>query len=449
MERWGREPVREVLRATLREERERLGDAGERAVPGDAVLATAHDRLEAERSRSLRRVLNGTGVVLHTNLGRAPLSTEALSAVVETGRGYASLEVDLASGRRGDRQAHCESRIASLTGSEAALVVNNAAAALVLVVHGLARGRRVVVSRGELVEIGGSFRLPEMITAAGGVLAEVGTTNRTCLEDYARAIQESDAGLLLKVHPSNFRIEGFTRETALGDLVRLGARCGVPVVHDLGSGLLLADLVPGLPPEPTPASSVRAGADLILWSGDKLLGGPQAGILHGRREPIEILRRASLLRALRPGRTILAALEATLELYERPDRAADEIPALRMLRASPAAIERRARGAHARLPERSRDRVGVVALTSLVGGGACPGTELPSAGWRVEGPAAELEARCRSACPPLLGRVDGGDFVLDFRTLEDEDAVEAAEVLGHVLEPEASGEKGAASGPVA
>ena len=319
VEEWGRAAFAEALRSVLDRARDRLrgGESGPAATLPEALadpLAAARSLLRHRSRPGLRRVLNGTGVVLHTNLGRAPLAREALDALVSVGLGYSNLEFDLSTGSRGSRDSHCVERLRRLTGSEDALVVNNTAAALVLAVSSLSRGRQVVVSRGELVEIGGSFRLPALVSAAGGILVEVGTTNRTRASDFREALGP-ETGMLLKVHPSNFRIEGFTEEVGLADLVALGRGAGVPVVHDLGSGLLDLALAPQLPPEPVPAGSVQAGADLVLWSGDKLLGGPQAGIIHGRAEWVSRLRRSPLLRALRVDKLTLAALEATLILH--------------------------------------------------------------------------------------------------------------------------------------
>ncbi|MDT8435117.1 MAG: L-seryl-tRNA(Sec) selenium transferase, partial [Gemmatimonadota bacterium] len=398
----------------------------------DAVLAGARARLERAARPGLRRVLNGTGVVLHTNLGRAPLGPDALERIRATGGGYVNLEYRLDAGTRGDRHDHCRDLLRSLTGSEDALVVNNTAAAVALTVAALAPGREVVVARGELVEIGGSFRLPEIVAAAGGTLREVGTTNRTRIADY-RAATGPRTGLYLKVHPSNFRIEGFTQDASLVDLVALGRETGVLVAHDLGSGLLLPAAGGETADAPSPASSRAAGADLTMWSGDKLLGGPQAGILHGSAAAVTRLRAHPLLRALRVGRLTLAALEATLQLYLDPRRARARIPALAALEESVESVRERAEALRRALPEDVRRRAAVADLAALPGAGSLPGREIPSAGLRISGPATRLEAACRAATPPLIGRIRDGAFCVDARTLRGEDAALAAEVLARAL----------------
>lgn len=449
--RWGREVVAGALRRAVDAERGRL--APPEGGPGDSggepseeelrrrVLEEARRRLEEAARPSLRPLLNGTGVVLHTNLGRAPLDPEALRTVREVAGGYSNLEYHLEEGSRGSRYAHCADLLAELAGTESALVVNNNAAAVALAVHGLARDREVVVARGELVEIGGSFRLPEVVEAAGGGLREVGTTNRTRPEDYGRAL-DAETGMILKVHPSNYRVEGFTQEAELGDLVRLGERAGVPVVHDLGSGLLRPELMEAYPAEPTPSESAEAGVDLATWSGDKLLGGPQAGILTGRGETVDRLRDDPLLRALRVDKMTLAALEATLRRYRTGEGA--ELPALRALREPRDAVERRAREALEAVEAPAGARVSVAETTARVGGGAYPEHPVPSAGWRVEGISAEAVASaCRREDPPLVGRVSGGAFWVDVRTLLPGQERTAARVLSRALrsaaEPEDDG----------
>lgn len=435
--RWGRPAVTDALRIVVDEFREelRVGTRQIRQVREAEILAAAEGYLTRLDIPGLRPVLNGTGVVLHTNLGRAPLPQAALTRLLSVGRGYCNLEFDVASGERGDRYEHCSTWIRRLTGSEDALVVNNTAAAIALVVNRLADRKQVIVARGELVEIGGSFRLPELIRASGGILVEVGSTNRTRAEDYRAAIGPQ-TGLLLKVHPSNYRIEGFTEQTELADLVRVGEEASIPVAHDLGSGLLMPGLAPLLPAEPTPGESASAGADLVMWSGDKLLGGPQAGVVHGRKKWIARLRQSPMLRAFRVDKLTLAALEATLQLYANPDRAAAEIPALARLAEPAGSVRARAERLLQRLEPSMRDRVQVVDLMSLVGGGTFPGVELPSAGWRIDGPYGRVEEACRSAIPPLIGRIEADSFVVDFRTLSPGDDDEAAAVLiRHVLAP--------------
>ena len=433
VERWGHEPVREALRAALAAERSRLHEeaSGEPA-DTEALLATARARIARAVRPSLRRALNGTGVVLHTNLGRAPLAAEARAAL-DLSLGYSNLEFDLASGSRGSRYDHCTKLLCRLTGAEAALVVNNNAAAVSLSVNELALDREVIVSRGELVEIGGSFRIPDVVRRSGAHLVEVGTTNRTRREDYANAVG-ARTGAILKVHPSNYRLEGFVSTVSPEQLVELGRDRGIPVIHDVGSGLLHRDLLPGFPEEPSVREAVATGVDLVTWSGDKLFGGPQAGLLLGSRETISRLRRNPLLRAFRVDKMTLCSLEATLLLYRDPEVAAAEIPVLRMLREPARSVRERARRCLRHLPESVSARVRVEAMESLVGGGSYPGHRIQSSGWVVGAahPNA-IERACREADPPLLGRVEDNGFRLDFRTLTAEEGREAAGILGAAL----------------
>ena len=377
------------------------------------------ERLRVSATPSLRSVINGTGVILHTNLGRAPLADSALDAMASVARGYANLEYDLEAGSRGSRYDHCTDLLRELTGAEGALVSNNGAAALVLALRTMAFGRAVLVSRGELVEIGGGFRIPEILERAGATLSEVGSTNRTRLEDYRAGAAKSDPALILKVHRSNFRITGFTEEASLRELVGLGAELGVPVVYDLGSGLLADPERLGLPREPGPAESLAVGADILAFSGDKLLGGPQAGILLGKAEWVDQMRKNPWCRAVRVDKTALAGLEATLQLYRDPETALREIPVLAMLSTSLEVLRERAETMAA-----SISGAGVVAevieTTSVVGGGTYPGVELESCGVRVDSKeegADPLAARLRGACVPLVGRVEDGAFWIDLRTV--------------------------------
>ena len=377
------------------------------------------ERLRVSATPSLRSVINGTGVILHTNLGRAPLADSALDAMASVARGYANLEYDLEAGSRGSRYDHCTDLLRELTGAGGALLSNNGAAALVLALRTMAFGRAVLVSRGELVEIGGGFRIPEILESAGATLSEVGSTNRTRLEDYRAGAAKSDPALILKVHRSNFRITGFTEEASLGELVGLGAELGVPVVYDLGSGLLADPERLGLPREPGPAESLAVGADILAFSGDKLLGGPQAGILLGKAEWVDQMRKNPWCRAVRVDKTALAGLEATLQLYRDPETALREIPVLAMLSTSLEVLRERAETMAA-----SISGAGVVAevieTTSVVGGGTYPGVELESCGVRVDSKeegADPLAARLRGACVPLVGRVEDGAFWIDLRTV--------------------------------
>lgn len=439
--RWGREPVRSALRAASDQIRTSLSGAADESAPSESVeirervLAIAHGALQSEARRSLRRVLNGTGVVLHTNLGRAPLSPAAAGAVHEIVTGFSNLEYDLDSGERGSRHVHCAALVAELTGSEDALIVNNNAAAVALAVNELALGRDVVVSRGELVEIGGSFRLPDVVERSGGRLRAVGTTNRTRLEDYRRAL-DSDTGMILKVHPSNYRIEGFVDTVALEELVSLGRDAGVPLVHDLGSGLLYGTHAVRLGvDEPGAVRSVDAGADLVTWSGDKLLGGPQAGIVHGSSGLVARLRANPLARAFRVDKMTLAALESTLQDYRDPERALEQIPVLRTIAETADSVAARVADALSAAPETLRRSAEVREMSSVVGGGSLPGTELRSCGLAVPGFRPQhLDDACRSGKPPLVGRIERDTFMVDFRTLAPGEESTAVAVLAGAIE---------------
>jgi L-seryl-tRNA(Ser) seleniumtransferase len=388
------------------------------------------ERLEAAEVPSLRPVINATGVILHTNLGRAPLAASALDAMARAGRGYASLEYDLEEGARGSRYVHCADLLCELTGAEAALVVNNNAAALVLALNTVAPGRAVLVSRGELVEIGGSFRVPEILERSGAHLREVGSTNRTRAEDYRRAL-DGDVGAVLKVHRSNFRMTGFTEEATVAELSALARDAGVPLLHDLGSGLLLDPARLGLAGEPRPTESLAQGADVVGFSGDKLLGGPQAGILLGRADLVERMKKNPLCRALRVDKVTLAGLEATLRLYRDPERALTEIPTLALLARPLDALEERARALATWLAGRGAD-VDAAPAVGRVGGGTCPDVELPSWSARISAAgtsAGELARRLRGAAVPVVARVEDDRLVVDLRTVfDDED-----EALGRAL----------------
>jgi L-seryl-tRNA(Ser) seleniumtransferase len=371
------------------------------------------DRLEAA---SLRRIINATGVVLHTNLGRAPLAQEALDAMLRVAGGYSNLEYDLQAGVRGSRYDHCRALLCELTGAADALVVNNNAAALVLSLNTIAAGREVLVSRGELVEIGGSFRVPEIMERSGARMCEVGATNRVHRADYAQAVG-SDSAAILKVHPSNFRITGFTADVDLAELSEIARSNSIPLIHDLGSGLLFDLESHGFPHEPGPRESLAAGADLVTLSGDKLLGGPQAGIIIGNSDLIGALRKNPLCRALRVDKLTLAALEATLRLYRDPETARMRIPTLRMLTLTLAELQVRARVLADRLSAgglavQPRD------TEALVGGGAFPEHRLPSAGIAVRAASIDaLDQRLRGHDPAVIGRIADGDLILDLRTV--------------------------------
>ena len=387
--------------------------------PGD-LQARLADELGAARTPRLRQALNATGVIVHTNLGRAPLAEAALERVREVGRGYSNLEYDLRAGTRGSRQDHVAGILRRLTGSEAALVVNNNAAAVLLALAALAEGRDVLVSRGELIEIGDGFRIPDVLARSGAHLVEVGTTNRTRAADYEQAIGPETA-VLLRVHQSNFRLVGFTELPSVADLAKVAQRHGLPLVDDLGSGALRPSNTVLLSEEPSVRESLDAGADLVCFSGDKLLGGPQAGIVVGRAELVERLRRHPLQRAVRADKLTLAALEGTLALYLDPERAFAEIPVLRMAAEPADAVKARA--------ERLSELVGgeVEETVARIGGGALPLAALPSFACAVE---EELAGPLRSGEPPVIGVIRDGRLLLDCRTLTDPEAEEVAAAVG-------------------
>ncbi len=398
----------DAARRVLEQAREEIRAGAE---PGDLTLRV-REELDRARSPRLRRVINATGVIVHTNLGRAPLAAEAIARVEEVARGYSNLEYDLSSGARGSRQDHVADILRRLTGAEAALVVNNNAAAVLLALAALAEGREVLVSRGELIEIGDGFRIPDVLARSGARLCEVGTTNRTRAADYERAIVD-DTALILRVHQSNFRVVGFTELPSLPELASVARRHELPLVDDLGSGVLVE-----LADEPSAKESLAAGADLVTFSGDKLLGGPQAGIVVGRADLVERLRRHPLQRALRADKLTLAALEGTLALYlDAPER----IPVLRMLRDD---------GVRARAERlASVTRGAVEESVARVGGGALPLAEVPSFACALE---EELATPLRSADPPVVGIVRAGKLLLDCRTIADDEVDEVARAVESV-----------------
>ena len=399
-ETYGRTPVLEAARAALDEARKQIRAGAD--PPEIAELVRA--RLEQLLEPRLRRVINATGVVVHTNLGRAPLAAAALERVNAIGSGYSNLEFELGDGTRGSRQDHVSGHLRDLAGAEAALVVNNNAAALLLTLAALAEGREVIASRGELVEIGDGFRIPDVLARSGARLVEVGATNRTRVGDYAAAIGDA-TGALLRVHPSNFRILGFTERAVLSELAELAREAEVPLVDDLGSG----SFVP-LPDEPTVRDSLDGGADLVTFSGDKLLGGPQAGIVCGRAELVEKLRRHPLHRALRADKLTLAALEGTLALYRMPERARREVPVVRMLLEPAATVRERAVWL-------ARETGGSLEQTlARAGGGALPLAELESYACALDD---GLAGPLRNGDPPVVGIVRDGQLLLDCRTLSD------------------------------
>ena len=421
-ERYGRRLVTDTAREIIAERR----SAGKPA-SANAIVAACGDRLAAVMRPSQRRVFNLTGTVLHTNLGRAPLPEEAVAAAAEAMRAPSTLEYELETGRRGERDDHIAGWLTRLTGAEAALAVNNNAGALLLALNALAAGREAIVSRGELIEIGGSFRLPDIMERAGARLREVGTTNRTHLRDFEAAIGP-DTALILKVHTSNYQIQGFTASVPAAQLAGLAHEHALPLVEDLGSGTL-ADLEDwGLPHEPTVTEALQAGADLVTFSGDKLLGGPQAGFVVGRADLVAALAKNPLKRALRLDKIRLAALEAVLRLYADPDRLAERLPALRLLARPRVEIEALARRIEPALAK-ALDGIATVSridTKSQIGSGALPVSLLPSAGLALapldrSGAVAEkLARRLRMLPVPVIGRIEGGRVVLDLRCLEDE-----------------------------
>ena len=402
-------------------------------VAAEGLLADVEKEMAQTARPSLRRVINATGVVLHTNLGRAPLAPEALKHIAEIAGGYSNLEFDLTFGERGSRYEHVEKILCQMTGAESALVVNNNAGAVFLALNSLAEGKEVIVSRGQLVEIGGSFRIPDVMKKSGAVLVEVGTTNRTHLEDYERAIHERTA-LLLKVHTSNFRILGFTAEVSLKDLVALGRAKGLPVLEDLGSGCLL-DLSPyGIAKEPTVQEALTAGVDLVTFSGDKLLGGPQAGIILGRKQYLDLIGKNPLSRALRIDKLTLAGLEFTLRVYGNQAEAAAGIPVLRMLTCPLDRLERRAKRLYRQWKGKidSFCQVKIKEEFSQVGGGALPLQRLPT--WvmalrPLSTTAARMEKRLRESHPPVIARVQEGEILLDLRTVAEGEEKELLDIL--------------------
>lgn len=419
LDRYARARVVDAARETVAEIRERIGrgDGPTDPMAPSAYAALVEGRLRASDVPSLRPVINATGVVLHTNLGRAPLAESAIAAMVSAAREYSNLEYDLEVGARGSRYTHCVSLLTELTGAEDALVVNNAAAALVLALTTLAAGSGVVVSRGELVEIGGGFRIPEILERSGARLVEVGSTNRTRVPDYRSALEAGGVSALLKVHRSNFRITGFTEEASIADLAALAAEHDAPLLHDLGSGLFVEAARLGLPEEPRPHESLRAGTSIVAFSGDKLLGGPQAGILLGRADLVTRLRKDPMCRALRVDKGTLAALEATLRIYREPERALEEIPTLRMLRVRPPELGARARALASALSTAGIE-CAVTESAAAVGGGTFPDVELPSYAVELRSDRVEDLARAlRSGAPAVVGRVVDDAMVLDLRTV--------------------------------
>ncbi len=431
-------PRRYVLKAVrdgLEALRRQIIKGGEPPCDPASVSAGIESLIKEYVAPSLRGAINATGVVLHTNLGRAPLPGAALENVIRIAKGYSNLEYDIAKGQRGKRHAHLRRLITDITGAGDATVVNNNAAAVMLALSTLARGRQVIVSRGELVEIGGSFRIPDVMAQSGAVLMEVGTTNKTHLRDYERAIGP-DTALILKVHQSNYRITGFTSEVSVEELVALGARYRLPVMYDLGSGCLFDLRARGIGAEPVVSEVVQTGVDLVTFSGDKLLGGPQAGIAAGKTEVIGKMNENPLARALRIDKMTLAALEAVFFAYADPEKAAGEIPVLRMLLEKPETICERA-GRLASATRTGADvSVEVVADSSEAGGGSLPGVKLATFAVSIRSGRLtpnRIEEGLRLGSPPIIARIKEDMLLLDARTIADEEVPAVAARLSELL----------------
>ncbi len=401
------------------------------------LISKIHEQLDCSQQAHLIPVINATGVIIHTNLGRSPLAAAAMEQIFKVAVHYSNLEYTLAAGKRGSRHDHLEYLLTELTGAEAALVVNNNAGAVFLTLNTIARGREVIVSRGQLVEIGGSFRMPDVMRASGAILREVGATNKTHLFDYENAIS-SETAMLLKVHTSNYRILGFTKEVSLAEMVPLGKKYNVPVVEDLGSGCFLDLSRYGIDKEPTVTEALQTGADLVLFSGDKLLGGPQAGLAIGNKDWIDKLKRNPLTRALRPDKLTLAGLEATLRLYRDEEEAIQAIPTLRMITQPLALVKRRAQNLARRLRRgiSPDNQIAIVPTVARVGGGSLPQTELPSCAISVTSPnwpPHKLDEALRAANPPVIARLEHQTLLLDVRTLLPEDGSILISVLTGIL----------------
>lgn len=431
-----KQAVREQLE-TLRQNILAGKKVEERDLSEKKLIAVILKQLQSKESPNFKRVINATGVVIHTNLGRSILPDCARKLLVEVGTRYSNLEFDLTSGQRGSRFSHVEQLLCDLTGAEAALVVNNNAAAVLLVLDTLAHGREVIVSRGQLVEIGGSFRIPEVMAKSGAKMVEVGATNRTHLKDYEGAISE-ETSMLLKVHASNFKMVGFTKEVSTEDLVELAGRNKLLVMEDLGSGCLIDLSMYGLRKEPTVQETVKAGVDVITFSGDKLLGGPQAGLIVGKRKIIESIKRNQLSRALRIDKFTLAALETVLRLYYDHDTVVANIPTLAMLSATTETMGRRAQRLARRIKKGlvGKCTISVKVTGSRVGGGALPEEELESRAVVLEPldrSVNELEKGLRLSRLPIIGRIEENRYILDMRTVGDDEVPLIAAILGQVF----------------
>jgi L-seryl-tRNA(Ser) seleniumtransferase len=417
--------VREALKKG-----ENIGDSRDALTA--CVIQKVQEALAHQLAPKLKRVVNGTGIILHTNLGRAPLAEEAIAQIVEVAGRYSNIEINLETGSRGSRIDLVESLLCQLTGAQAAAVVNNNAAAVLLALNTLAQGKEAIVSRGELVEIGGSFRIPDIMGRSGAAMVEVGTTNRTHLVDFEEAVGDN-TGVMLVVHPSNYKVLGFTAAVALEDLVALAQKKGVATLHDLGGGVLVDLREYGLPYEPLVSDSVRAGVDVVTFSGDKVLGGPQCGILVGKKAAIEQIRKNPLMRALRCDKLTYAALEATLKLFLNPGRLRTAHPTLRMLTASVSVLKSRGQQLVKQLAGISGIQVELVDAKSQTGSGALPLEEIPSVAVAIACSRVDaLAAQLRNNNPPIVGYVRDDRFLLDMRTLWPDDLDTVAEAFQNI-----------------
>lgn len=424
---YGRPATLETLRSALAKARDAIHAGRESLVTPGELLSSAEAQLGVLSAPTLRPVINATGVILHTNLGRSPLSVAARQAVAEAARNYSTLEFDLESGKRGSRSVHAQKLLTQITGTEGATVVNNNAAGVLLTLTALTQGREVIISRGQLVEIGGSFRIPDVMAQSGAKLLEVGATNRTHLRDYVGAITEQTAAIMV-AHHSNFKIVGFTAEPKLAELGALARERGILLLHDLGSGTLLETADYGLAHEPTVQESLAAGTDVACFSGDKLLGGPQAGIIVGRGELVERIKKHPLARAVRPDKLCLAGLAATL-LHYLKDEATREIPIWQMIAARPDDLKRIARRWARRLRQ-AEISTRVIAGESAIGGGSLPGATLPTWLVAIHHPRPDaLAARLRAAETPIIGRIEDDQLLLDPRTVLPEQEKRLVEIL--------------------
>lgn len=420
-----RQLVVDAIREVLEDIRKSIIKKTNMIEPSPQVLSPLIQHTLWHKFSGTEHAINATGIILHTGLGRSPLADAASKQLQEITKGFCTIEIEKSTGKRGIRYHTIEQLICMITGAESALVVNNNAAAVLLTLDTLARGKEVVISRAHLVEIGGSFRMPDVMARSGAILAEVGTTNKTYLTDYSNAITER-TGLLLKVHQSNFKIVGFTETVDVNDLVSLGKERNIPVIYDLGSGSLIDLRKFGLPHEPTVQESIKAGADVVTFSTDKLLGGPQGGIIAGKKQWIDLVKKNPLTRALRVGKLTIAALEATLKLYLEEDLAVQKIPVLKMILASPDTIDERCKRLTGKISSTTKERlnISIVSGVSGMGGGSLPGEGIPTRLVSLHSDkisAGEIASRLRGNTPPVFARIEQDRVLLDMRTVYDEE----------------------------